>query len=156
MCSLHTQTPTQVLHEETRNTHAAEEQICKGGNEIFVSRQTQTIVRSLSCPWLNFRPTDDKRVNTVCASSWQRNAGDISCGHLQQPQLPFPACIQGPPSCTPKAEGTHFCCCSALLHGLVSTPANCCLQGSISPQPAQVQQMPKCTGGFQQGPKRQG
>lgn len=155
MCSLHIQTPTQVLHEETRNTHAAEEQICKGGNEIFVSRQTQTIVRSLSCPWLDFRSTDDKRVNTVCASSWQRNAGTSPVVHLQQPQLLFPAHIQGPPSCAPKAKGTHFCY-SAPLHGPISTSANCCLQGSTSPQPAQVLQMPKGTGGFQQRPKRRG
>lgn len=117
MCSLHIQTPTQVLHEETRNTRAVEEQVCDGGKEIFVSRQTQTIVKSPSCLWLDFKLTDDKHVNAVRASSWQGDAGDISCGHpglSQQLQLLSEACVQGPPGslagCALNAKGTHFCC----------------------------------------------
>lgn len=116
MCSLHIQTPTQVLHEETQNTRAVEEQVCDGGNEIFVSRQTQTIVKSPSCPRLDFKLTDDKHVNTVRASSWQRDAGHISRGHpglSQQLQLPSKAPVQGPPgslaSCALNAKETHFC-----------------------------------------------
>jgi len=118
MCSLHIQTPTRVLHEETRNTRAAEEQVCDGGgDEIFVSRQTQTIVKSPSCPWLDFKLTNDKPVNTVRASSWQRDAGDISRGHpglSQQLQLPSKAPIQEPPGsvagCALNVKGSRFCC----------------------------------------------
>lgn len=113
--------PRRLLHEETRNTRAVEEQVCdeeRGvGNEIFVSRQTQTIVKSLSCPWLDFKLSDDKHVNTMRASLWQRDVGDISCGRLglsQQSQLLSQAPVQGPPGalagCALNAKETHFCC----------------------------------------------
>lgn len=87
-----------------------------GGDEIFVSRLTQTIVKSLSFLQLGFQFADDKHMNTVCASSWQRDVGNISCGHLglfQQLQLLSKAHIQGPPSSLAgwslNAKGT-FCC----------------------------------------------
>lgn len=105
MCSLHIQTPTQVLHEETRNTRAAEKQICKGGNEVFVSRQTQTIVRSLSCPWLDFRPTDDKRVNTAHSPGREMqgtspvvtfNNPSYHSRHTFRDLLPVPQKLKGP------------------------------------------------------------
>lgn len=45
MCSFHIQTPTPVLHEETRNTRAVEERVCDGEKEggrngMFVPRHT--------------------------------------------------------------------------------------------------------------------
>lgn len=72
MRSLHISTPTQVLHEETRNTRAAEERTHTHTLEVFVWRQTQAILKSLA---------DDKQVNAVHASSWRTEAGDSFWGH---------------------------------------------------------------------------
>lgn len=86
------------------------------GDEIFVLRLTPTIVEPPSFLQLGFQLTDDNHMNAVCASSWQRDVGNISCGHLglsQQLQLLSKAHIQGPPSSLAgwslNAKGT-FCC----------------------------------------------